>query len=183
MVELQAKSPLDGMAPLTLGHTTLREVAPGHLTTLAPFAGCAGALSEDLERAHGMAAPAPNRATGREGARAIWFGRDLILLAGPAPDPSLARNAALADQTDAWACVRLEGRDARAVLARLTPIDLRPGVFKRGHTARTDLQHMPASLTQVGDSAYQIMVFRAFGATLVHDLRTAMNGVAARAGP
>jgi len=183
VIELQARSPLQGLVPLTVGHVTLSEAEPGRLTTLAPYRGRGKALSQALKAAHGMAAPAPNRATGRARARTIWFGREVILLAGPAPDASLAGLAALTDQSDAWACAVLEGRDAEAVLARLTPIDLRPGVFKRGHTARTDLQHMMASITRVGENAFLIMVFRAFGRTLVHDLRAAMEAVAARARP
>lgn len=183
MVELVAKSPLDNMAPLAIGTVTLSEADPGRLTSIAPYKGREKALSEALRAAHGMAAPAPNRATGREGARAIWFGRAMIMLQGPAPDAGLAEHAALTDQSDAWAVVRLDGADAADVLARLTPIDLRPSAFRRGHTARTDLQHMMASITRAGDTAFQIMVFRAFARTLLHDLQTAMEGLAARGRP
>lgn len=178
-----AKTPLEGMAPLSLGKATLSELDLGRLTSIAPYRGQAAALSDALKEAHGMPAPAPNRATGKEGARAIWFGQGLMMLVGPAPDETLARHAALTDQSDAWAAVRLEGEAAGDVLARLVPIDLRPSVFKRGHTARTELQHMMASVTRLGESAFQIMVFRAFARTLRHDLKTAMEGVAARARP
>lgn len=182
MVELTAKSPLDGMAPLNIGDMTVSEVEAGVMTSVAPYKGLDAKLSEALKAAHGMAAPAPNRATGKAGARAVWFGQRMLLLIGPAPDAGLAQHAALTDQSDAWAVVRLEGAGAADVLARLTPIDLRPAVFKRGHTARTDLRHMMASITRVGDAAYQVMVFRAFGRTLMHDLQEAMEGVAARGG-
>lgn len=183
MIELHTRTPLDGMAPLGIGQVTLSEVDLGRLTSLAPWRGQGKALSKALKAAHGMTAPAPNRATGREGARAIWFGHGMILLAGPAPDPSLAEHAALADQSDAWACARLEGRDAARVLARLTPLDLRPDIFKRGNTARTDLRHMAGSITRLNDEAFLIMVFRSLGRTLGHDLRRAMEGVAARDRP
>ena len=66
------------------------------------------------------------------------------------------------------------------MMARLVPVDLRPQVFKRGHTARTELQHMMASITRVGPKTLQIMVFRSFADTLVHDLKRAMEAVAAR---
>lgn len=183
MVKLEAKTPLDGMAPVKIGTVTLSEADPGTLTSIAPYRGNDKALSMALKAAHGMAAPGPNRVTGREGARAIWFGQRMILLAGPAPDPGLAKHAALTDQSDAWAAVRLDGPEAADVLARLTPIDLRPSLFKRGHTARTDLQHMMASITKLGETSFQVMVFRAFARTLLHDLTTAMEGVAARARP
>ena len=180
MVDLIAKSPCAGLLPLTVGTVTLSEPAAGTLTSLAPYAGMDKVLSQALKSAHGMAAPGPNRATGKEGARALWFGNRMILLQGPAPEAKLTRHAALTDQSDAWAVVRLEGDGAADVLARLTPIDLRDSAFKRGHTARTEFQHMMASITRLGPKSYQIMVFRAFAETLVHDLKTAMQSVAAR---
>ncbi|MEL0436134.1 sarcosine oxidase subunit gamma [Phycobacter sp. K97] len=180
MADLIAKSPCDGLLPISVGGLSLVEEDPGHLTTLAPFKGQDKALSAALEAAHGMKLPAPGRSTGKAGARAIWFGRDMVLLAGPAPDPSLAEYAALTDQSDAWAVVRLDGKGAEDVLARLCPIDLRSKSFKRGHTARTELRHMMASVTRTGANSFQIMVFRSLAQTLVHDLKTAMEAVAAR---
>lgn len=124
----------------------------------------------------------PNRVTGKAGAKAIWFGRAQALLVGPVPDDSLAKHAALVDQSDAWAVVELRGEGAVDVLARLTPVDVRGRVFKRGHTARTEVAHMMASITRLGEDAFQIMVFRAFGRTLLHEVTNAMEGVASRHG-
>lgn len=180
MVELIAKTPCEGLLPLKRGRVTLTEIAPGPMTSLAPYKGKARAFSDALKAAHGMEAPAPNRSTGREGERAIWFGKGIVLLMGKAADASLAAQAALTDQSDAWAVVKLEGAGVRDVLARLTPLDLRDGQFRRGHTARSDLKHMMASITRIGDEAWMIMVFRAFAETLVHDLKIAMETVAAR---
>ncbi|MCE8009370.1 sarcosine oxidase subunit gamma [Aestuariivita sp.] len=180
MVDLIAKSPCDGLLPKTMDGISLTEVEMTSITSVAPFKGREGALSEALKTAHGMAFPAPNRATGKEGARAVWFSRGQAVLIGPEPDVALGRFAALTDQSDAWSVVRLDGEGVEEVLARLVPIDLRPQSFKRGHTARTQLMHMTASITRVGERAFQIMVFRSMSATLVHDLETAMEGVAAR---
>ncbi|MEM9550728.1 MAG: sarcosine oxidase subunit gamma [Pseudomonadota bacterium] len=180
MVELRSESPCEGMLPIAMGSATLSEVDPGVMTSLSPFAWAGDAMAEALKTAHGMAWPRPNRATGKEGARAIWFGRAHILLVGPSPDAALAAHGALTDQSDAWAVVRLEGDDAVDVLARLVPVDLRASAFRRGFTVRTQLQHMTTSITRVGERAFQIMVFRSMSATLVHDLKTAMEGVAAR---
>lgn len=180
MVELVAKSPCQGLLPLTIGAVSLTEADPGAMTSLSPYAGQNAALSAALKDAHGMALPRPGRATGKAGARAIWFGRDQVMLMGPAPDARLSTCAALTDQSDAWAVVRLEGQGADEVMARLAPVDLRPAGFKRGHTLRTDIQHMPGSITRIAEQALQIMVFRSMAQTLVHDLKTAMEGVAAR---
>lgn len=180
MAELIAKTPLDGMAPLTVGDVTMTEVDLGTLTSIAPFAGQAKATGDALKAAHGMAWPAPNRATGKAGARAIWFGRDMALLAGPAPGAGLATHAALTDQTDAWTCVTVAGAGAEDVLARLVPLDVSADAFKRGHTARTMIQHMTGSVTRTGTDTFLLIVFRSMAGTLLHDLERAMRAVAAR---
>lgn len=180
MAELTATSPCDGLLPLEIGHAALHEEDLGALTALAPYRGRRGALAEALKAAHGLALPGPNRAAGKAGLRAIWFGRAHVLLAGPAPDTRLAEHAALTDQSDAWAAVRLEGTAAEQVLARLLPLDLRAARFGRGHTARSQLMHMGVSITRIGERAFLILAFRSMAASLVHDLKTAMEGVAAR---
>ncbi|SEK95781.1 sarcosine oxidase subunit gamma [Roseovarius azorensis] len=180
MAELRAETPCAGLVPVRVAGLSLSEVAPGRMTSVAPYRGQERALSAALKSAHGMAWPAPGRMTGREGARAIWFGQRMALLVGPDPDPALAAHAALTDQSDGWAVLRLEGAGAREVLARLTPLDLRERVFEQGHTARSELAHMAASVTRMGGDAWQVMVFRSMTATLVHEVETAMRRVAAR---
>lgn len=180
MVELVALSPCRGLLPLDVGDLRLREDRAGVLTSVIPFVGMENAVSDLLKSAHGLSMPAPNRSIGKTGNRVLWFGRGQVLLAGPDPDPRLAEHAALGDQSDAWAVVRLDGGQAQDVLARLVPVDLRPGQFKRGHTIRTELGHMVTSITRIGASSFQIMAFRSMAKTLVHDLKTAMEGVAAR---
>ncbi|MEO0389389.1 MAG: sarcosine oxidase subunit gamma [Pseudomonadota bacterium] len=176
MAELIATSPAAGLLPVTIGTCTLQEVDLGTLTSVAPYKGAADVLKD----AHGMAFPAPNRATGKDGARAIWFGRDMALLAGPAPDPALAQHAALTDQSDAWTCVTLSGPDAEDALARLVPVDLRAAQFKRGHTVRSQLQHVGVSVTRTGADTFLILGFRSMAGTLVHDIVEALESVAAR---
>lgn len=176
MAELIAKSPCDGLLPRTIGSCTLEEVDLGVLTSVAPYNGVADPLMDT----HGMAFPAPNRATGTDGARAIWFGRGVALLAGPAPDAGLAAQAAVTDQSDAWACVTLSGPGSEDVLARLVPVDVRAATFQIGHTMRTQLQHINVSITRTEAETFLILGFRAMAATLVHDLVEALESVAAR---
>ncbi len=180
MDNLTAKTPCDGLLPLTIGSVTLSEEDVGAIHSISPFKGKQKALSEALKAAHGMAYPSANRATGKAGARAIWFGPAHAMLIGPSPDATLTENAAIVDQSDAWAVVRLEGADVEDVLARVVPVDLRKVHFKRGHTSRTLLFHMTASITRVGEDAFQIMVFRSMAETLIHDLKRAMEGIAVR---
>lgn len=178
MAELRVTSPCEGLLPLSIGNMSVTEEDLGQLTLISPYKD--GDLTAPFKDAHGIAWPAPNRATGKAGARAIWFGRSQVLLAGPQPVSDLADQAALVDQSDGWACVRLEGASARDVLARLVPIDVRPGVFKRGHTARTQIMHMHGSVTRIGETTYLLMVFRSMARTLVHDVKSTMEAVAAR---
>ncbi|WP_295316169.1 sarcosine oxidase subunit gamma [Roseobacter sp.] len=180
MADLVAKSACAGLLPVTVGTLTLEETDIGVLTSVAPYNGRGDDLSTALQKAHGVKLPAPNRTTGQDAVRAIWFGRDVALLAGPAPDRALATHAALTDQSDAWAVVTLSGDGSDDALARLVPLDLRAAQFKTGHTARTQIMHMNASVTRTGPDCFLILVFRAMAQTLVHELKTAMEGVAAR---
>ena len=180
MADLMAKTALDDFNARTVGTVTLAEIDLGELTSIAPFKGQAKASAAVLKTAHGVAWPKPLRATGKEGARAIWFGRDMVLLAGPAPDAGLAKHAALTDQSDAWCAVQLSGAGVEDVLARLLPIDVSVAAFKLGDTARTQIQHMNGSITRVGADSFIILVFRSMAGTLLHDLERAMASVAAR---
>lgn len=178
MVDLIAKSPCDGLLPKEIGTVTLSESLFEAITSVAPFGGQDKAVSDALKAQMGAAMPGPNRTTGKAKSRAVWSGRDQVLVLGPSLEP--IPGAAMTDQTDAWACVELDGAAARDVLARLVPIDLRDGIFKRGHAARTQLMHMNIVLMRIGADRYGIMAFRSMAGTLVHDLESAMEAVAAR---
>lgn len=180
MAELRSLAPGDGLLPIAHGGLTLTQPELGVLTALAPWRGKVDALSAAVKSAHGLALPAPGRATGGARARCLWFGRDLYLLAGPAPDAGLARHAALTDQSDAWAAMVLDGAGTRDVLARLCPLDLRSRVFRRGHSARSLIGHVNVSLTRIDEDAFLILGFRSMAHTLVHELETAMRSVTAR---
>ncbi|WP_238475703.1 sarcosine oxidase subunit gamma [Rhodophyticola sp. CCM32] len=181
MASLIAKPAASGLLPRQIGTVTLSEETPGAITALMPYAGQTRATSTALKTAHGLNFPGPNRSTRGENITACWSGMDQAFLIGGAPDPALAATAALVDQTDAWAVLRLEGKDAAATLARLTPLDLRSAVFKRGHTARSLIGHMSVLITRTGAQGFTILIFRSMAATAVHELETAMTGIAARA--
>jgi sarcosine oxidase subunit gamma len=178
VVELKARTACDGLLPLEIGQTMLSEVDVGVITSVAPFAGQEAAVSQALQSQVGAAFPAPNRTTGRDDARLVWSGQGQAFVLGPVLAP--IAGAAMTDQSDAWASVELQGPAARDVLARLVPVDLRPDAFREGHAARTLLFHMSCVLMRTGADHYGILVFRSMAGTLVHDLKTAMEGVAAR---
>ena len=177
MVDLIAKTPGVGLLPIAAGGVTLDEVLPQAITSVMPLAGQDKAVSAALKTTIGAAFPAPGRITGKAGARVVWSGAGQALVLGAAVDIA---GAVITDQSDGWACMALTGGNARAVLARLVPIDLRDSAFKRGHAARTLLAHMPCVLFRTGAMRYDIMVFRSMAGTAVHDLETAMKSVAAQ---
>lgn len=179
MAELKARTPCGDMLPVTHGAAQLVELDLGIVTSVM-VTGDEDALSEALEAAHAVAFPKPNRASGKGGIRCVWFGRNQALLIGAAPDASLAAHGALVDQSDGWCAVRLSGGASEDVLARLVPVDLRAGHFKRGHTVRTLVGHMTASITRTGSEDFMILVFRSMASTLVHEVSEAMLGVASR---
>jgi len=176
VTELKPLSPCSGLLPLQIGEARVSEAEAEPMFLVAPFAGKQSAVSKAL----GMDWPEPGAVSAKDGASLVWFGRAQAMLIGAKPKAALARHAAVTDQSDAWARVYLEGARARDVLARLTPADLRDSAFAVGRTARTEVFHMQASITRLGADRWQIMTFRSMAGTLVHDLKTAMEGVRAR---
>ena len=178
MVELKAQSPFADLLPLKISSITVEERDLGRLTVLGGFASAAR-LSETLEASHGVTLPKPLQSTQKDNTRCLWFGRNEVLLVGPAPDQTLANHAALVDVSDGWAAAELQGPGAEDVLARLVPVDLRSATFKPGQTLRSQFREIPASITRT-DTGFLLLVYRSMAATLVQELRRAMEAVASR---
>ena len=166
MGNLIATSAASGLCPVAIGSLRLTERTPA-LTSVSPFKGKKTAVRKALGHW-----PAPNEAKGN----VLWAGRNLAFVVGECAD--LAGLAATTDQTDAWTALTLEGDDLAAVMARLTPLDMR--TLGAGATARGLLGHMSALYhrTQTGMDIY---VFRSMAHTAVHEITHAMTSVAARA--
>lgn len=179
MTVLVARSPAQGLLPVTRGSVTLAEVLPEAITAIAPFNGREAAVSKALKAATGLGFPKPNRAETKGASTCLWTGHGQAFLIGPAPGP--IAGAAVTDQSDGWAVLRLDGLRACDVLARLVPLDLRPAAFPTGAAARTLLFHMPLAIFRSGPDSYDLLVFRSMAATAVHDLDTAMRSLAAQA--
>ena len=173
MVKLIALTPCAGLLPMTHGGVEVTEVRPERLMSVAPYAGQSKATSAKLKEQVGEGLSAVMRRAGA----VTWFGHGTWLVAG---DVALDGVAAVTDQSDAWAVVAISGAGAEDVLARLVPVDLRAGVFKKNHVAKTMLGHMAVTITRTDTATFEIMVMRAMARTLVHDLDIAMRGVAAR---
>ncbi|MGB3408403.1 MAG: sarcosine oxidase subunit gamma family protein [Jannaschia sp.] len=167
MGKLMPTYPAADLLPVSHGPLTLSSVVPDAITSLAPLSGS------------GLVLPQPNRSLPHDSGVLLWSAAGQALLVGPAPTPVAA--VAMTDQTDAWVILRLEGAGAEEVLARLTPIDLNPAMFKVGHVARSLLGHMNVLFHRTGPAAFEIFVFRSMTASAVHEILVAMKGVTARA--
>ena len=173
MVRLTERTACAGLLPVTVGTVALTEVAMGPVALVAPFRGQEAAVGAAL----GCGWPGPGEVLD---GRVIWAGQGRALVCGAVP--ALAGLAAVTDQSDAAAVVRVEGTEAEAVLARLVPIDLRAAALPQGRTARTLVGHMTAQVTRAGPQAFDIMVLRSMAGTLVRELTEAAEAVAARQG-
>lgn len=178
MVDLTDKTPFGDTLPLVIGSVSFSEVAISEMVSIAPFSAKEQATSQALEAVCGVAFPKPGQSLTKAGARITWLGQGRALLQGIAA-PDLAGLAAVTEQSDGWAILRMEGEDCEAVLARLVPIDLRAGQFKRGKSARTLVNHMQATITRIGKISFEIMVMRSMAQTLVAELSEAAERVAA----
>lgn len=182
MVDLVAKTPFADILPVTVGGLTLTEAAPMAITSIMPFRGKDAVCSTALKKAHGVELPRAGGAIGPDAARLVWTGRGQFFLMGDKPAAkAIGKTAALTDQTDGWAVMRLTGKDAAAVLARLTPIDLRADVFAPGQTARTELAHMMSIISRI-EGGFEIMVMRSFAQTAAHHVEEAMKSISAQNG-
>ncbi len=178
MPSLIEKSACDGLLPRVSRGMVLSELPFVQMTSVAPLKGKVRALRAAL-KSIGIGWPAPGRSVTSGTAAILWTGMDQAFLLGADPD-ALEGLAALSDQSDGWARIRLKGPGSAAVLARLVPLDLRPAAFAEGQVARSGLNHMMMILLRSGAESFDIMVFRSMAASAVHELHQAMEAVAAR---
>ncbi|MFN3938286.1 MAG: sarcosine oxidase subunit gamma [Gemmobacter sp.] len=179
MAELLATSPfIDLGLPTDRGPVRLEPASVAGLWSIAPFPGRIEEVTKALEPL-GLRFPGPGESLRMADVTIFWSGREQAFLTGTTP-PDFAGAAAVTDQSDGWAALRLSGPGAVDVLARLVPVDLRPAAAPPGLALRSQLNHMPLALL-VEEGGFLLLVFRSMAATAVHELAEAMRSVAARA--
>ena len=179
MIKLLPKSAAAGLTPIKISNTKIIELEKFTLTSISAYKGESKNLSEQLKKSHGLALPHYGRATGREGSRALWFGRQTLLV-GPKCDEKLTKFAMLTDQSDAWVVLRMSGDLMEAVLMRLSPVDVRLKTFKTGSVVRTSLIHVNVTMHRIGANTIDVYGFRSMAKTLCHELTQALSAAAAR---
>lgn len=172
MADLTETAPFAGLAlPLERGACRLAALPMGPIAAIAPFPGRTAAVAARLG-----GFPEPGALLATQAGRLAWAGRETAFLFGAAPD--LAGLAAVTDQSDGWAGLRLDGQDAAGVLARLAALDL--AALAPGAALRAQLNHLPLLLIHPAAETYELWSFRSMAGTLAHDLAEAMTAVAAR---
>lgn len=132
----------------------------------------ATALEQALTELVGVPPPATLRLVSGCVGDLVWSGPRRWLLVSKRRDiaafaaSKLAGLAAVSDQSDARAILRLFGPRARDALAKGCLIDLHPRVFAPGDTALTTIAHISLHLWHVDDRpAYDLAVARSLAAS------------------
>jgi heterotetrameric sarcosine oxidase gamma subunit len=179
VAELIAKTALQGQKPHVALGTTLAEVDPGMVTSIAPFPGQEKAVAKALKPL-GFGFPAVNSFAVSGAAKIVWSGREQALLIGAAC-PDMGAAAAVTDQSGGWVTLSLNGAAAADALMRYVPMDLRLASFPVGMAARTPLYHMSMVLLRVAEDEFHLMLFRSMARTAWHEIEVALKTLAARA--
>jgi sarcosine oxidase subunit gamma len=92
------------------------------------------------------------------------------LLAG-----TIGNSAAISDQTDGYAVLRMSGPRLRDTLSKLVPVDVHPRVFGKGYVSVTSVAQCSATLWRLddridGSPVFEISVLRSFAASFWHAL-------------
>jgi sarcosine oxidase subunit gamma len=140
------------------------------LATLIAAPGEAPTLSQAVEGRLGIALPTTPKIVSNASHDAIWSGPDNWLLRTATRDGfgdllnALSAQAAVSDQSDARAALRLSGPHVRDVLAKGVMLDLHPAAFAVGDTALTSIAHIGVHLWRLDGgpdgSVFEIMVAR-----------------------
>jgi methylglutamate dehydrogenase subunit D len=135
-------------------------------------------------RAHiGAAPPYGPKAVKAENATLIWSGPDQFLVLSPRdgnPSVEALRQAfsglaSLSDQSHGRALIRIAGPDARAMLAKLSSLDLHPAAFLPGDAAATSIDHTSVNFWRGSDlpdgqAVFNLLVFATFAQSLWHTM-------------
>ncbi len=102
---------------------------------------------------------------------AVFQGADPLMASELAS--SLAGLASVADQTSAYAVLRISGASAREVLSRGAFIDFDPSVFGPGSAAVTTISHVGVTIWQIDETpTFEIALFRSFADSFWHWMMT-----------
>ncbi|PAQ03341.1 sarcosine oxidase subunit gamma [Mesorhizobium mediterraneum] len=184
-----SRSPLEHA--LVVGAYGARDVEPGiSLTEIRNFEliqvmarrGKGAELARTAKARFGMAAPNVPKAVSASDVTLIWSGPDQFLVLSKGGKHAIdilseafSQSASLSDQSHARVLISVSGAKARAMLAKLSSIDLHPAAFPTGTAAATSIDHTSVNLWRGydrpdGQAVFNLLVFATFAESLWHTM-------------
>ncbi len=74
----------------------------------------------------------------------------------------LAGVASVVDQSHGRVTLVISGKNVRDVLAKGTPVDLHPTVFKPGNCALTEMAHIAVHIAEISSDEFEVSFYRGF---------------------
>ncbi|RWP49880.1 sarcosine oxidase subunit gamma [Mesorhizobium sp.] len=130
----------------------------------------------------GMAAPDVPKAFSASDVTLIWSGPDQFLVLSKSGKHAIdtlsqafRQSASLSDQSHARVLISVSGAKARAMLAKLSSIDLHPAAFSIDAAAATSIDHTSVNLWRGNDrpdgqAVFNLLVFATFAESLWHTM-------------
>jgi len=159
----------------------LTEIRDFDLVQVMTRRGKSAELANATRTRFGVAAPETPKAVQGQDATLIWSGPDQFFVlskGGKYTMQTLASvfssSASLSDQSHARALISVSGTKSRTMLAKLSSIDLHPGVFPVGAAAATSMDHTSVTLWRGNDrdglAVFNVLVFATFAESLWHTI-------------
>ncbi|MBZ9922588.1 sarcosine oxidase subunit gamma [Mesorhizobium sp. BR1-1-7] len=161
---------------------SLTEIRNFDLVQVMARRGQAAEMAKAAKARFGVVSPDTPKAVRTADATLIWSGPDqfFVLSHGgkhgmEALVPLFAGSASLSDQSHARALISISGDKARAMLAKLSSIDLHADAFAVGTAAATSMDHTSITLWRGNDRAdgqavFNVLVFATFAESLWHTM-------------
>ncbi|QKC86561.1 sarcosine oxidase subunit gamma family protein [Mesorhizobium sp. NZP2077] len=159
----------------------LTEIRNFDLVQVMARRGKAAEMAEAAKARFGVAAPETPKAVQTPDATLIWSGPDQFFVLSKGGKHSIgtlpqafASSASLSDQSHARVLISVSGAKARAILAKLSSIDLHPGAFPVSTAAATSMDHTSVTLWRGDDrdglAVFNLLVFATFAESLWHTM-------------
>ena len=162
------------MSDIKIGSLTLKEISWENITTIQPFKGKRKTASKAIKKSFELDFPVVGKSVCAKKNKIMWIGMNQFLFLG---DKIEMKEVALTDQSDAWTILLLTGDKTADVMDRLCPVDTRS--LMSGDVVRSMIGHMTA-IVEKTEAGCQLMVFRAFAETLLHEVCNSMRSVTAQ---
>ncbi len=178
-------APVLGGVDTRIGENRIVERSDLALVSVATPQGGEAALDAALRRGWKLDKPSPTRSTRAGEVHALSIAPDQMMLifphdradAEPVVRGRLDGSGYTTDQTDVWVALSISGPDTLAALARLCPLNLDPGAFPDGASARTAMEHMGAIILRLGDDRFLLLSASSSATSFLHAVETSYRYV------